>query len=226
MKKNSSFQAILVLINLFFLSPSSFSKTLVITDSHGEGGFGMELSVGLEKKGQEVSVFAVGGSTAADWNHGLQQIWGYWEYHTGKPEIRATKPITPNVTRLLETEKPDAIIIELGTNLIWKPIEAQAREEIKILLDTVKNSGVKCYWVGPPDLRPKPLDRAQRELEIRELLFSMVPSQGCELIMSWTFTQYPALGGDGIHYDVVPKIGPELARQWARNVIDRLSFLF
>jgi len=218
----------------FFLSvlltlstaPVSFSKTLIITDSHGEGAFGMELSTLLEKKGETVSAFAVGGSTAADWNHGLQQIWGYWEYRTGKAEIRYNKPITPKVENLLQVEKPDAIIIELGTNLIWKPIEEEAKEEIRVLLDTVKKSGAKCYWVGPPDLRPKPEDRVQRELEIRELLDRMVSAQDCELIQSWSFTRYPSAGGDGIHYDIIPQIGPELARQWARGAMSRIPLGF
>lgn len=222
MKKSILFSVLLMLVS----SSASFSKTLIITDSHGEGAFGMELSTLLEKKGQTVSAYAVGGSTAADWNHGLQQIWGYWEYHTGKAEVRYNKPVTPKVENLLQTEKPDTIIIELGTNLIWKPIEEQAKDEIRVLLDTVKKTSVKCYWVGPPDLRPKPEDRAQRELEIRELLDRMVPAQGCELIQSWSFTQYPSAGGDGIHYDVVPQIGPELARQWARGAMSRIPLGF
>jgi hypothetical protein len=219
MKKNILIWTVLSQLIAF----SSFSKTLVITDSHGEGAFGMELAMGLENNGQAVSVYAVGGSTAADWNHGLQQVWGYWEYHSGHPEVRSTKPITPVVSRLLETETPDSIIIELGTNLIWKPISEQDREEIRLLLSTIKKTQINCIWVGPPALRPKPMDRVQRELEIRELLYSIVPSFNCELVLSWAFTQYPALGGDGIHYDGIPGIGPDLARQWARGVIDHLT---
>jgi hypothetical protein len=213
----------LVLSVLFFcFSSTAVAKTLVITDSHGEGAFGSELTALLEKQNETVSMYAVGGSTSADWNHGLQQIWGYWEHHTGKPAIRSTKPVTPMLKTLLETHSPDTLMIELGTNLIWSEIPQKSKDEIQLMLETVRQSGVKCYWIGPPDLRPNKVDRVPRELEIHAILEQLVEGKGCELVKSWTFTRFPKKGGDGIHYDTIPLIGNDLSRQWARDVILRV----
>jgi hypothetical protein len=215
------FTLILVAI-LSVFSSTVFAKTLVITDSHGEGAFGSELVSMLEKQDDTVSLYAVGGSTSADWNHGLQQIWGYWEYHTGKAEVRSTKPVTPMLKTLLETQSPDRLIIELGTNLIWSEIPQQGKDEISNMLATVRQSGVQCYWIGPPDLRPNKMDRIPRELEIHSILEQLVVGQGCELVKSWSFTRFPNSGGDGIHYDTIPLIGKDLSRQWARDAVQRV----
>lgn len=206
----------------FFLISTGFSRTLVITDSHGEGAFGAELVSLLEKNNQDVSLFAVGGSTSADWNHGLQQIWGYWEHQTGKPEIRSTKPVTPKLQTLLEKFKPDVLIIELGTNLIWRDISPESKTEIDRMMTTVRDSGVRCFWVGPPDLRLDKEDRIPREREIHVLLEERVSGNGCVLVKSWTFTRFPETGGDGIHYDTIPLIGKGLSRQWALDAYLRI----
>jgi hypothetical protein len=212
------------LIVLFFAFDSNVNaKTLVITDSHGEGAFGEALAAALEQKGEEVSFYAVGGSSSIEWNQGLPQIWGYWEHHTGKADIRSTKPITPKLKDLLSTIAPDVLLIELGTNLIWREIPEVSKEAIKLMLATVRESGVKCYWVGPPELRPNKEDRISREYEIRNLLTQLVPGQGCELIQSWLFTTYPETGGDGIHYDTVPLTGKNLSREWAMGVANHVS---
>jgi hypothetical protein len=207
---------------LCLISSSVFAKTLVITDSHGEGAFGSELVSLLEKQDETVSLYAVGGSTSADWNHGLQQIWGYLEHHSGKPEIRSTKPVTPLLKTLLQTESPDTLLIELGTNLIWSDIPEQSKDEILKMIETVRQSGVKCYWIGPPDLRPNKEDRVPRELEIHAILEQLVEGKGCDLVKSWTFTRFPKSGGDGIHYDTIPLIGKDLSRQWAKDAILRI----
>ena len=206
----------------FFLIPAGFSKTLVITDSHGEGAFGGELVSLMEKNNQDVSLFAVGGSTSADWNHGLRQVWGYWEHQTGKPDIRLTKPLTPKLQNLLEQLKPDVLVIELGTNLIWRDISPESKNEIDRMLETVRTSGVRCFWVGPPDLRPNQEDRVSRELEIHSVLEDRVIGNGCVLVKSWTFTRFPETGGDGIHYDTIPLIGKGLSRQWALDAYLRI----
>jgi len=208
---------------LLFASVESHSKTLIITDSHGEGSFGDELVSQMEKKDASVSLYAVGGSTSADWNKGLQQIWGYREHHTGQTDVRSAKPVTPQLSVLLETLKPDTLLIELGTNLIWTEISVQSKQEIDQMLATVRASGIRCYWIGPPDLRFNQKDRVVREREIQNLLTVKVPGQGCELIPSWTFTRFPKRGGDGVHYDTIPITGKTLARQWAVDAVGRIN---
>ena len=198
------------------------AKTLIITDSHGEGTFGTELVRLLESKKINVSAYAVGGSTAADWDRGLNQVWGYWEHHTGYPEIRKTRPKTPKFSDLVNKIAPDVVIIELGTNLIWRDLTSQDTVDIQNLLTAVKNSGAKCVWVGPPHLRLKDENQINRVFEIQHLLESIIPLGDCELIASWNFTKYPMTGGDGIHYDQIPTIGKQLAKDWAMNVFKKI----
>ncbi len=198
------------------------AKTLIITDSHGEGAFGGELVSLIENQGDNVSAYAVGGSTAHDWSDGLNQIWGYWEYHTGTRSIRSQKPTTPKLAALLAKHSPSRVIIELGTNLIWRDLSALDTDKIEELLSLVNNTGAECIWVGPPDLRPKSEAQKRREIEIQHLLETLVTAEKCELIKSWEVILYPEVGGDGIHYDQIPSIGTTLAKSWARAVFERL----
>lgn len=202
-----------------FLLASASAKTLIITDSHGEGAFGAELVRLLEAEKENVSIYAVGGSTAADWVLGLNQIWGYWEYHTGKTNIRSSKPKTPEFKKILELNQPDQVIIELGTNLIWRDLTSIDTTYIIQLMEAISENGARCFWVGPPDLRPKSQDQKRRVLEIHQLLEKEIPSHHCQLLASWEFTHYPAEGGDGIHYDQIPEIGAKLAQEWALQVM-------
>jgi hypothetical protein len=48
---------------------------------------------------------------------------------------------------------------------------------------------------------------------------------GCTLINSHVITYYPHSGGDGIHYDFIPVIGPFLAKWWSDEVFFRLLFI-
>ena len=198
------------------------AKTLIITDSHGEGAFGGELVSLIETQGDNVSAYAVGGSTAQDWNDGLNQVWGYWEYHTGARSIRSEKPTTPKLSTLLAKHSPNRVIIELGTNLIWRDLSALDSEKVESLMSLIHDSGAECIWVGPPDLRPKSEAQKRREIEIQHLLETLVTAEKCELIKSWEVILYPEVGGDGIHYDQIPSIGTTLAKSWARAVFERL----
>ena len=206
----------------FFILSTASAKTLIITDSHGEGAFGAELVRLLEEKKENVSLYAVGGSTAADWVMGLNQIWGYWEYHTGKTNIRSMKPKTPEFKKILELNQPDQVIIELGTNLIWRDLNTLDTRYIIELLKNVSDIKARCFWIGPPNLRPKSQDQKRRVLEIHQLLEKEIPTQHCKLIAGWNFTHYPSNGGDGIHYDQIPGVGAALAQDWARKAVEEL----
>ena len=211
---------IFFILTAFFalMEGRAFSNTLMITDSHGEASFGAEMVSLMEAQKEEIAVFAVGGSTPTDWILGLNQIWGYWEYHTGGVSLRSTRPKTPRLEELLVKFKPDRVFIELGTNLIWRDHVVQDADHIHALISLTLNSGAKCFWIGPPDLRRDDLDQLKRVEEIHQLLEKEILAGPCQLISSWKFTQYPALGGDGIHYDSIPVAGSALARKWARDV--------
>jgi len=210
---------------LFLLISFNLSaKTLIITDSHGEATFGGKLVELIEEKNENVSIYAVGGTTAKDWVLGLNQIWGLWEHHTGGEDRRIDHPQTPLFTELIALHHPDTIIIELGTNLIWHDLTTEDSTYIDNLLEASKASGAKCFWVGPPDLRPSTDYYERREKDIHNLLLDKIPGSACDFIPSWTFTFYPAKGGDGIHYDLVPVFGKTLAEKWARDVFKNLNY--
>ncbi len=205
------------------LSQLATAKVLVVTDSHGEGAFGTRLVELVEQSNEEISFYGVGGSTSRDWMLGLEQIWGYWEYHTRGANIRSQKPKTPVFQNLLEKLSPDMVLIELGTNLIWKDLTLEDTSYIQQMIRQTLDSGAKCFWVGPPHLRPKNNDQKRRVLEIHSILEKEVEASGCRLIKSWELTQYPETGGDGIHYDSIPNLGETLARGWAQSIFDELT---
>jgi hypothetical protein len=214
---NKKFLDLYSLISLFLFSLNGFTHTLVITDSHGEGSFGDEFINLIEAKREPLSFYAVGGSTPVDWLYGYHQIWGYFEHHTGKAPIRYEHPKTPLFKELLDAHQPDRVIIELGTNLIWKEITPEDKQLIADMMNLTFKAHAKCIWIGPPDLNPKNSINRNRVLEVQQILTDLSLKNNCKLIPSWKFTHYPVGQGDGIHYDAIPFIGGKLARLWARS---------
>lgn len=216
-----------MLITLFLsliFAPQAFSKTLIVSDSHGTGAFGGELARLIETKGENVSFYAFGGTKVIDWIEGNNLTWGFWEHHTGRIDRRGTNRNTPKLVELIKLHKPTTVMIVQGTNMIWREQTLQDSEQIRYLMNLAKESGAKCIWVGQPDLNPKEEDPKRWDLELQHLFEKEVPSMGCQLIRSWAFTNYPENMGDGIHYDQIPGIGEKLARDWARNVFGSLKY--
>lgn len=216
------FSLSLAFVTILGLTGITTAKTLLITDSHGEGHFGQELVSLIEKSREEVSAYAVGGSTPTDWVYGQQQTWGYWEHHTNRPPIRYSKPVTPKLENLLSPPHFDRVIVVLGTNLLWREHRAEDIYNIEKITSLINATGAKCIWVGPPDLKPKFLNQKSRVLEIQDMLKELLPKINCELIRSWEFTHYPQNKGDGIHYDQIPRTGTQLAQKWALDVFKQL----
>ena len=202
------------------LTLSSHARTLIISDSHGEGAYGSELASLIEKE-QDVSFYAFGGTAPADWIEGYTQPWGFWEYHSGRLNLRGQKRTTPLLQQLVADLRPERVIISLGTNLIWREHQAKDLQDMRALIEIVRASGAECVWVGSPDLNPGKPSQIRRELEVRELLKKEV--KNCQLIESWNFTHYPDRSGDGIHYDAIALRGKDLAKSWARNVFNQLA---
>lgn len=216
---------LLLLSFLIYLtvSASAFSKTLIISDSHGVGAFGGELASQLEAQGETVLFYAYGGTKAVDWIQGNNLTWGYWEHRTGRLlDRRGTDQNTPKLVDLIKLHSPTTVIMVLGTNMIWREQKPQDAEDIRYLMNASKNALAKCIWVGQPDLNVNNDDAKRWDLEMQQLLEKEVPAAGCQLIRSWEFTNYPENMGDGIHYDQIPGIGAKLAKEWAINVFQRM----
>lgn len=216
---------VIVLLALSSLSFSfkGFTKTLIISDSHGTGAFGSKLTNLFESQKEEVSFFAYGGTTAIDWIEGNNLTWGFWEHQPGLQDVRSTNQAAPIFEKLLKRIKPTQVIIVLGTNLLWRERLPKDADSIQTLINLSRDMGAKCLWVGPPDLKPKYENQQRRVLEIHQQLEQEIPGTHCGLIKSWNFTNYPQGLGDGIHYDQIQGKGKDLAEAWASKVFEETT---
>ena len=207
---------------LFFSSTSSsLARTLIISDSHGTGAFGTELTRLIEKTNEEVSFYAFGGTKPIDWIEGNNLTWGFWEHHTGEMSRRGDNRSVPKLIELISQHRPTRVLISLGTNIVWHEQTEKDRSSIQFLMKAVKAAQAQCLWIGPPDLNVGQEQQKWVE-EVHQELKELSQSEGCQLIESWSFTNYPKNQGDGVHYDVIPLKGPKLARSWAMKVYSRL----
>ncbi len=214
---------LLVLGSLSLSISKGFTKTLVISDSHGTGAFGSKLTNLFESQKEEVSFFAYGGTTAIDWIEGNNLTWGFWEHQPGLQDVRSTNQAAPIFEKLLKKITPTQVIIVLGTNLLWREGLSKDAASIQTLINLSREMGAKCFWVGPPDLKPKYQNQQRRVLEIHQQLEQEIPGTHCALIKSWNFTTYPQSLGDGIHYDQIQGNGQELAEAWAAKVFKEVT---
>ena len=221
MRKPKSFNILTFNLLILFTSPS-WANTLIISDSHGTGAFGLELTHLLEKDNEQISFYAFGGSKPIDWIEGNNLTWGFWEHHTGQLNRRGDNRSVPKLIDLISEHKPSRVIINQGTNIVWHKQTEMDRDSIEFLMKAVTHAKADCIWIGPPDLN---VPEAEQELWVKEVhqeLKLLAQENDCYLIESWTFTNYPKNKGDGVHYDKVPLRGAKLAKRWARKVYSRL----
>ena len=214
----------LLFLGLWIISFSAFSKTLIISDSHGVGAFGEELVKLIENEKEEVSLYAFGGTRPVDWVQGNNLTWGYWEHHTGRLNRRGDNRATPRLEFLIQEHNPKRVIIVQGTNMVWRNITPSDTEDVQILIGLVHKAGAACIWVGPPDLNVPTQENEQDVVSVQKMIGDETQKLGCAYIKSWTFTDYPQNQGDGVHYDAIPRRGKKLAQEWARGVYRRLNF--
>ncbi len=198
------------------------AKTLVVSDSHGTGAFGAELTRLIEKTNEELSFYAFGGSKPIDWIEGNNLTWGFWEHHTGHMSRRGDNRSVPKLTELLQEHSPTRVIISQGTNIVWHEQTQSDRSSIQSLMKMVRAAKAECLWIGPPDLN---VPEERQEIWVKQVhqeLQDLADSEDCKLIESWKFTHYPKDQGDGVHYDKIPLKGAKLARRWAKKVYSRL----
>jgi hypothetical protein len=205
----------IIIVLLSILTFPISARVLVVSDSHGTGAFGAEFARLMEEQEHQVSFYAFGGSKAVDWIEGNNLKWGFWEYHSNARDRRGENRAVPKLQDLLILHKPSKVVIVLGTNMIWREPKDIDKKYIATLLEQVVQTGAECFWIGQPDLNPNSQAGVRYNLAVQTQLQEVVPSFGCQLIESWSFTNYPDGAGDGIHYDQIERIGASLAREWA-----------
>ena len=205
------------------LSLPAQAKTLLVGDSHSVGEFGAT----LENELPALKRYAVSGSRAGDWLKPKmcprKEDCPYFRgYVSPKGYFPGEVPKTfLGLPRLLKQEKPDLVVVALGTN--DANLHCRRATELGIA-EITKLAGLipakKCKWVGPPVYTRGPLEKscgADYQKFVNQLKAAVVAS-GCEFIDSReildpkTGLAIEADSGDEVHFSA------ETARIWARSV--------
>ncbi|MBL7664682.1 MAG: hypothetical protein JNM93_06080 [Bacteriovoracaceae bacterium] len=232
----------LVMTNLSFANEVT-RHWVVITDSHGVGKFGEELTRHIKSAGplSGYDFIASGASAPLQWQNNLfTTTCGYRESSQAAAKARACyKLFTPSLKNVwaeqdIQESSQRVTIIVLGTNFSTKPsrFEEHVKETVGLMEVAYKMSN-KCFWVGPPNMTRAPdfdvkavehrysiIKRALRDLRTKGI------AQTCQLIDSRLISTYPKVGGDGIHYHWPWQKNIETiqaATNWANGVIEVIN---
>lgn len=184
---------------------------LFIGDSHSTGSFGIQQDALLRRiKGFRVATYATCGSAPQSWFLGGKTNCGYFFRDTQGREQRGWEATTPLLTDLIALHQPRYTVVELGANMYGHPSDWVEKTSHEMAMAIV-NSGSKCIWIGPPQARIQP------EPELGRVFDALQKGVGqyCLLFDSRKHTTYPAIGGDGIHFNSLGDVGQHMAENWA-----------
>jgi hypothetical protein len=196
-------------------APAFAGTVLFVGDSHSVGPFGWKLDELLRAAGQNTATYASCGSIAQWWVTAKPTPCGYFFRNLSGRTEKGVKGPTPIFADLLAKVKPDLVVVELGANYAGLPSDDFAIKDMGAMAAAIKAAGAACFWVTKPDSRKK--DDIPRILD----LTYKAASSRCKVFDSTKVTQYPATGGDGIHY--WNKEGTPIANAWAQQVFDWLA---
>lgn len=206
--------------NTKLINPNT--RVLHIGDSHTVGIYGREIDGLMTSTGAKVQTYGSAGSTPSWWLNGHSTKSGFYskddEGKVDNPANWKEPHPTPKLNNLIDNFKPNVIVFSLGANLVKANAE-QIESEVKKVADIAKESGAKIVWVGPPDSRDSAKPNSTQAFLYEHL--EKVASQYGTFIDSRPYTEYPATGGDGIHY--WGKEGTATAKQWANSVFDQMQ---
>ena len=171
-----------------------------------------------------MATYGSAGSSPKWWITGHTTRSGFFSKDGDEKTTRPAKWSDPHPTPKLETLlaqfRPNVVVFSLGANLIHAApatIESQMRE----IADMAKAYGTEIIWVGPPDGRESKKPTSKQDTLYRTL--ERVAREYGDFIDSRPLTEYPATGGDGVHYG-----GPEgsrIAKGWAEDVFEQIQGL-
>ncbi|PKL76021.1 MAG: hypothetical protein CVV27_12365 [Candidatus Melainabacteria bacterium HGW-Melainabacteria-1] len=218
----SSAQTDLAFVQTPLIGPDD--RVLHIGDSHTVGIYGKEMDKLLRATGAKVESYGSAGSSPRWWLTGQSTRSGFYgKDETGKTDApadwRAPHP-TPKLPNLLNRFKPNVVMISLGANLLGAS-PASIDKQVRELAEIAKASGAKIIWVGPPDGR-----ESKKPTSKQNALYAQLQKTASEygaFIDSRPLTDYPAKGGDGVHY--WGSEGSKIAKSWAGNVYEQIQAL-
>ncbi len=196
------------------------SRVLHIGDSHSCGVYGKTIDGLMRDTGASVNTVAVAGSNPTYFMKGTTTKCGYYSKdENGKvTEPYWTTPMqTPLLQNLIDSYKPTVLCVSLGANMVGYG-ESTIRSMIESVCDKGKAAGCKIVWVGPPDSRIQ--DNSQVN-SLYNILKSEIAKYDGVLVDSRQYTDYPASGGDGLHYSGTE--GTAKAKTWANSVMGAIQ---
>lgn len=186
------------------------ATVLFIGDSHSVGPFGWAFDQHLRDAGHEVATFASCGSIPKWWTNGQQTTCGYFERDLNGNRVQLDRAATPLINNLLDTIKPDVVLMEFGTNYVTTPDDKFVVRDIQNFIALIKSSGSSCFFITHPDSR-----KFHNQISRIADLIKTAVGNDCPIFESYLVTKYPETGGDGVHYWSAQ--GTPIAREWAKK---------
>lgn len=217
------------------------ANVLFFGDSHSVatyGPFGQTMNKLLRTlPGARVTMRARCGSIIEWWYTGHEATCGYFDQDPDGPALPAQRPAdskhktpwypthapSPKILSLVETAKPNLIVVEMGGNYIYSDnLEFVKKDIATFIADIAKlKPKVDCVWIGHPSRRipPPPKDIAfkKKVLDLTATIKETVEPT-CEFFDSTQVTEYPAYGGDGTHYSFAD--GILIGNLWAEKAFE------
>lgn len=202
---------------LFWAFSTQASTVLFVGDSHAVGPFGWELDrlIRGDEKVTATSTYASCGSIAKWWVTGQKTPCGYWQHVQGEAPISLKTAPTPIFTSMLAKHRPHIVVVELSGNYM-NSTDTFAIDDMRAMAKRIVDSGAKCFWITTPKTRL----HSERILRLVPLVHEAVGDR-CEVFESHLVTEYPASGGDGIHYWF--PAGMPIAKAWAKAAYEALK---
>jgi len=190
------------------------NRVLVIGDSHTAGLYGDELDRQLRGRGAQVHTVGSSGASASNFINGRGTKVGYADHRVDGKTDRVASHATPKLEDLINQDKPDVIVVNLGANFRGAS-PAQLESQVKSLGEVAKRHNIPVKWVGPP--KPAKGDAGTVQRFDQQMAAAVAPYG--EYISSVPYTPEYA-GADGHHYSGTR--GKQLAQQWAQGIASNL----
>lgn len=186
----------------------SGSKVLVIGDSHTAGAFGDELDRLLRAKGAQVHTVGSSGATADNYISGKGTTVGFADHKANGQTEKTSSHATPKLEDLINEDKPDTIIVNLGANFRGAGASG-IKKQVDEIGEIAKRHNIKITWVGPPTTRQDEGNSGSLDKFDQDMKAAVAPYGN--YVSSRPFTPHYN-GPDGIHYS------GEEAKKWAAGV--------
>ena len=208
-------------------------RILLITDSHGLGPYGEKLDQLFRTiENSHSYTYAIGGTAPWQW------INPYTRWVSSRSYIDSGKfgesPLPSNRENIKKTKTPmfkdlltslqnlsgeKYVVISLGSNHQHTDWGLNfLKNNVSKMVKMVEEFNYHCLWIGPPKMRRwdrRGIDYYRITIDtIREGL-----GERCEYFDSTLVTNYPSIGGDGVHYANTPE-HRKVAFNWALQVFE------